>query len=80
LALIGFVRTCEIGVDVERIRPASDLRKLANRYFSLRERNELGRLPGNKLPAAFFRCWTRKEASRREEKGSPCHCTNLMYQ
>jgi 4'-phosphopantetheinyl transferase len=62
LALIAFVRTHEIGIDVERIRPQPDVRKLAERFFSLHERHSLERLSGDELQAAFFRCWTRKEA------------------
>jgi 4'-phosphopantetheinyl transferase len=62
LALIAFVRTREIGVDVEKINAAPDVRKLAERFFSVRERHSLESLSGEDLQAAFFRCWTRKEA------------------
>ena len=62
LALIAFVRTHEIGIDVEKIRPQPDVGKLAERFFSLHERHSLERLSGDELQAAFFRCWTRKEA------------------
>jgi 4'-phosphopantetheinyl transferase len=62
LALIAFVRTHEIGIDVERIRPQPDVRKLAERFFSLHERHSLEKLSGDELQTAFYRCWTRKEA------------------
>lgn len=62
LALLGFVRTRAIGVDVEKIKASPDARKLAERFFSVRERESLRNLAGNELHAAFFRCWTRKEA------------------
>jgi 4'-phosphopantetheinyl transferase len=62
MALLGFVREREIGVDVERIRPQPDARKLAERFFSLHERNALKDLSSGELQAAFFRCWSRKEA------------------
>ena len=62
LALIAFVRSREIGVDVEKINAAPDVRKLAERFFSVRERHFLESLSGEDLQAAFFRCWTRKEA------------------
>ncbi len=62
LALLAFVRRREIGVDVEKVRPQSDVTKLAERFFSVRERNHLRTLSGDELHSAFFRCWTRKEA------------------
>ena len=62
LALLAFVRGREIGVDVERVRAQSDVLKLAERFFSIRERHDLRSLSGDELHAAFFRCWTRKEA------------------
>ena len=61
-ALLGFSRDRAVGVDVEKFRPMTDLRKLAERYFSATERGELRHLTGDELEAAFFRCWTRKEA------------------
>jgi 4'-phosphopantetheinyl transferase len=62
LALLAFVRDREIGVDVEKIRPQDDVKKLAERFFSLNERERLRNLSGDELYSAFFRCWTRKEA------------------
>jgi 4'-phosphopantetheinyl transferase len=63
VALLGFARGAELGVDVEKIRPVKDLKDLANRFFSLAERDKLNRLDAeDELHAAFFRCWTRKEA------------------
>ena len=62
LALMAFVRHREIGIDVEKIRPRPDARKLAERFFSDEERRSLENLSGGELQAAFFRCWTRKEA------------------
>ncbi|MGH9496455.1 MAG: 4'-phosphopantetheinyl transferase family protein, partial [Candidatus Sulfotelmatobacter sp.] len=62
LALLAFVRDREIGVDVEKVRAQSDVMKLAERFFSVRERQDLSKLFGDELHAAFFRCWTRKEA------------------
>jgi 4'-phosphopantetheinyl transferase len=62
LALLAFVRRREIGVDVERIRPEPDARKLAERFFSIHERDAMQHLRGETLQEAFFRCWSRKEA------------------
>lgn len=62
LALMGFVRSRSIGVDVEKIRPDTEVGKLAERFFSDGERRDLRLLRGDELRAAFFRVWTRKEA------------------
>ena len=62
LALLAFTRKREIGVDVEKLRPQTDALKLAERFFSVREREALRPLSGDDLHSAFFRCWTRKEA------------------
>jgi 4'-phosphopantetheinyl transferase len=62
LALLAFLRKREVGVDVERVRPQSDVLKIAERFFSERERRDLRSLTGEEVHAAFFRCWTRKEA------------------
>jgi 4'-phosphopantetheinyl transferase len=76
LALLAFVRTRDIGVDVEKIKAATDAKKLAERFFSDRERSFLENLSGEELHAAFFRCWTRKEAyvkARGEGLSLPLH-------
>jgi 4'-phosphopantetheinyl transferase len=76
LALVAFVRTRDIGVDVEKIKAATDARKLAERFFSDRECSFLENLSGEELHAAFFRCWTRKEAylkARGEGLSLPLH-------
>jgi 4'-phosphopantetheinyl transferase len=62
LALLAFVRQRAIGVDVENVARKTEAERLAERFFSERERQALRRLEGDELRAAFFRCWTRKEA------------------
>jgi 4'-phosphopantetheinyl transferase len=62
LALIGFVRGIEIGVDVEYRKAMPDLEQIAERFFSESERVALRQLPAHQKPAGFFNCWTRKEA------------------
>lgn len=62
LALMAFVRERAIGVDVESLGRETDAARLAERFFSERERQALRHLSGSDLHAAFFRCWTRKEA------------------
>ncbi|HVT57685.1 MAG TPA: 4'-phosphopantetheinyl transferase superfamily protein [Thermoanaerobaculia bacterium] len=62
LALAAFVRGPEIGVDLEYLKPMSDLEKIAERFFSASERAALRALPPEQKKEAFFNCWTRKEA------------------
>lgn len=62
LAALAFTRGCEIGVDVEQLRPECEAGQLAERFFSQEERRALSGLSGPSLQQAFFRCWTRKEA------------------
>jgi 4'-phosphopantetheinyl transferase len=62
LALLAFAWDRELGVDVEEEREVKEAADIARRYFSHRESEELLRLPEGERKAAFFRCWTRKEA------------------
>ena len=62
LALYAVTRGREVGVDVERIRPEIAQEKIAERFFSRREVTVLRALPTSLQAAAFFACWTRKEA------------------
>jgi 4'-phosphopantetheinyl transferase len=62
LALCAVSRECPIGVDVEYVRPLADAEKIAKRFFSPLESAAFCALPDEQKPAAFFNCWTRKEA------------------
>ena len=62
LALFGFCRGRELGVDVEGIRPDFATLEIANRFFAADEAALLTALPEADRPGAFFNCWTRKEA------------------
>ncbi len=62
IALLALTRHREIGVDVEFVRLLSDAKKIAERFFSQRERADLGGVASKDQTAAFFNCWTRKEA------------------
>ena len=62
LALVGFLRGVEIGVDVEHLRPMPDCEQIAERFFSESEREVLRGIPKAAKEEAFFNCWTRKEA------------------
>ena len=62
VALLALTRHREIGVDVEFVRPISDTKQIAERFFSKHERADLRSLASEDQTAAFFNCWTRKEA------------------
>lgn len=62
IALFGFARTSEIGIDVEHIRAVADMEDVARRFFSAGEYEDLMTVETAKREQAFFRCWTRKEA------------------
>ena len=62
VALLALTRHREIGVDVEFLRPLSDANQIAERFFSPHERADLRSLASGDQIAAFFNCWTRKEA------------------
>jgi len=62
MALVGFVRGGEIGVDIEFLKPMPDCEQISERFFSASERDVLRALPADRKEEAFFNCWTRKEA------------------
>jgi 4'-phosphopantetheinyl transferase len=62
LALFAFTLDCEIGVDVEHVRPRSAMEDIAQRFFSADETAALMALSEQERGRAFFDCWTRKEA------------------
>jgi 4'-phosphopantetheinyl transferase len=61
-AAIAVTRGRPLGVDIERIRPIEDAQQIAARYFAPEEAAELASLEESERGAAFFACWTRKEA------------------
>ncbi|MBD2385097.1 4'-phosphopantetheinyl transferase HetI [Cylindrospermum sp. FACHB-282] len=61
LGLCG-VSCGQIGVDIEYIRPVSDLESLAKRFFLPREYDVVRSLTAKEQPEVFFRYWTCKEA------------------
>jgi 4'-phosphopantetheinyl transferase len=61
-ALCAVTRGRELGVDIERVRELDGLDGLSASVFSLGELQAWRSLHPRERPAAFFRCWTRKEA------------------
>lgn len=62
VALFAFAEDRELGVDVEHIRADFASEEIARRFFSRREVEAFNALPEHDQVAAFFRCWSRKEA------------------
>jgi 4'-phosphopantetheinyl transferase len=62
LALYAVARGREIGVDVERVVPSLVTAEMIARCLTGRESGTLRALEPGARPAAFFRCWTRREA------------------
>jgi 4'-phosphopantetheinyl transferase len=62
LAAFAFAADCEVGIDLEKIRPLPEVEDIANRFFSKDEAIELASLAPEERLAAFYRCWTGKEA------------------
>jgi 4'-phosphopantetheinyl transferase len=61
-ALLAITDGAEVGVDIEQMRPLSDMGALAERVFSAAERAALMAVPDDRRLEAFFAGWTRKEA------------------
>jgi len=62
LALYAVTLDRPVGVDVERLRPVTEMDRIAERTFSRQECAALRGLPVGQRAAGFFNCWTRKEA------------------
>lgn len=62
IALLAVTRDREIGVDIEHVRPVTDLLQIAQRNFSAVENAALRQVIPDKQVESFFNCWTRKEA------------------
>jgi 4'-phosphopantetheinyl transferase len=61
-ALVAVCEAHPVGIDIERIRPLSDLNGVAAVVFNERERRQLDAWDGEERQQAFFRGWSRKEA------------------
>lgn len=62
LAVYAFVEGHELGVDIEYVKKDFAGEDIAQQFFSAYEVKTLMTLPQSERTAAFFRCWTRKEA------------------
>lgn len=62
VGLFAFNEDHQLGIDVEHVRADFASEDIARRFFSPLEVETLCALPKEERVAAFFRCWTRKEA------------------
>ena len=62
LCILALALNCELGVDLEQVRDDLPFEAIARQFFSHHEQTEFFSLPPVLQPAAFYRCWTRKEA------------------
>jgi 4'-phosphopantetheinyl transferase len=62
LALLAIAGSGRVGVDAEIVRPGIEVADLSRRFFAPAEADEILGLPPQAQLAAFFACWTRKEA------------------
>ena len=62
LALYAITRERAIGVDIEHMRDNVEHEQIAARFFAPVEHTRLCALPAEMRSAAFYACWTRKEA------------------
>lgn len=62
LVLYAITRDRQIGIDLEQIRPVSDIEQLSKSCFSARESDLICSLPCQEQQNAFFQIWTAKEA------------------
>jgi 4'-phosphopantetheinyl transferase len=61
-AILAIACGATLGVDVEEMIHVPAWRGIASRYFSTYENSALSMVPTESQEAAFYRCWTRKEA------------------
>jgi 4'-phosphopantetheinyl transferase len=62
LAVFAFTHNLRVGVDVELLRPVAHLKGVVELALAPSEAAELQLVPADDRAAAFFACWTRKEA------------------
>ena len=62
IALYATSWRMEVGIDIEAIRATTDIDGIAARFMSPAEQRALASLPPAQRLAAFFQCWTCKEA------------------
>ncbi|HVJ05227.1 MAG TPA: 4'-phosphopantetheinyl transferase superfamily protein [Candidatus Saccharimonadales bacterium] len=62
LALVAVGNDRRVGIDAETVRADVDMEELSRRFFAPEEAEEILAMSPEVRLAAFFRCWSRKEA------------------
>lgn len=62
LVLVGFAEGCELGVDIEEIRPLLQFESLHPTILAPSEQEEFASIPTALQQDVFYQFWTRKEA------------------
>lgn len=62
-AVIALTIGCEVGVDIEKIRPVAEMDQIAETIFTPLEKEFFDTAEGSKKQMLFFTYWTRKEAT-----------------
>jgi 4'-phosphopantetheinyl transferase len=62
IALIAMTIGCEVGVDIELVRPVRQAEHIARRYFHPRESAAVRAAASGQRDVTFLRIWTAKEA------------------
>lgn len=62
LMLCAIAQNARIGIDLEYLRPVSDLKQLTHRFFAAQEHRAIQALPIDQQLPFFFQHWTCKEA------------------
>jgi 4'-phosphopantetheinyl transferase len=62
LALVAIAGSGRVGIDAETVRSEIEVEDLSRRFFAPAEAAEILALSPDAQLAAFFACWTRKEA------------------
>lgn len=62
VVLVAVTHGRRVGVDIEHIDEPGDVRRIAARFLSPRDRDAIEQLPLDRQREGFLRCWTRKEA------------------
>jgi 4'-phosphopantetheinyl transferase len=70
VALISLAMRRRLGVDVQMVDAAARMDDISRRFFSAQEHESIRGLPQKVKTAAFYSCWTRKEAAIKAFGGS----------
>jgi 4'-phosphopantetheinyl transferase len=62
IGLLAVGTALPLGIDIEQFNPRADHDAIARHFFAAGEVAAYSSLPAGERAAAFYRCWTRKEA------------------